>query len=51
MFLYIALMDWGVGHLTVIVGTGVGVFTNENCLLGRAFDHFSQMPGVCSGMG
>ena len=31
MFLYIGLMDWGAGHLTIIVGTGDGAFANERC--------------------
>ena len=51
MFLYIGLMDWGTGHLIVIVGTGGGAFANENCLRGRAFYHFFQTPGVCPARG
>ena len=39
----------GAGHLTIIVGTGGGAFANKNCPLGRAFDQFFQMPGVCPG--
>ena len=31
-------MDYGAGHLTVIVGMGTGAFANESCLLGQAFD-------------
>ena len=30
-FLYIGRMDWGVRHLTIIVGTGDGAFANKNC--------------------
>ena len=30
----------GAGHLTIMVGPGVGAFANKNCLQGRAFDHF-----------
>ena len=42
-------MDWGAGHLTIIVETGGGAFTNKNCPQGRAFEQFFQMPGVCPG--
>ena len=45
-FLYIGRMDWGAGHLTIIVGTGDVVFANINC---RPFDQFFQIPGVCPG--
>ena len=34
IFLYFGLMDWGVGHLTVVVG-----------MRGRAFDHHSRNGG------
>ena len=44
-------MDWGAGHLTIIVGTGGGAFANKNCPQGRAFEQFFQMPGVCPGEG
>ena len=37
-FVYIGLMDYGAGHLTVIVEMGTGAFANESCLLGQAFD-------------
>ena len=49
--LYIALMDWGIGHLTVIVRTGGGVFANESCPQGRAFNQFLPIPGVSRGRG
>ena len=51
MFLYIGLMDWWAGHLTVIVGTGVGrAFANENCPQGGVFDHiFSNARGLPEG--
>ena len=39
------LIDWGAGHLTVIVGTVGGAFGNKNCPLGRAFDHFFKCLG------
>ena len=42
-------MDLGAGHLTIIVGTGGGVFTNKDRPQGRAFEQFFQMPGVCPG--
>ena len=29
--LYIDRMDWGAGHLTIIVGTGGGAFVDKNC--------------------
>ena len=44
-------MDWGAGHLTIIVGSGGGAFANKNSPQGRAFEQFSQMPGVCPGRG
>ena len=43
-------MDWGAAHLTIIVGTRGGAFTNKNCPQGRAFEQFFQMPGVCPGI-
>ena len=49
IILYIDRMDWGAGHLTIIVGTGGGAFANKNCPQDRAFEHFFQMPGVCLG--
>ena len=39
----------GVGYLIITVGSGSRAFANENCSPGLAFDHFSQMPGVCPG--
>ena len=51
IILYIDRMDWGAGHLTIIVETGGGVFTNKNCPQGRVFHHFFQMLGVCPGPG
>ena len=42
-------MDWGAGHLTIIVGTGGGAFANKNCPQDRAFEHFFQMPGGLPG--
>ena len=44
-------MDWGAGHLTIIVGTGGGAFANKNCPQGQAFEQFFQMPGVYPGGG
>ena len=49
IFVYIGRMDWGVGHLTIIVGTGGGTFANKNCPQSCAFDHFFQMSRVCRG--
>ena len=49
IFLDIGWMDWGAGHLTVIVGMEDGAFANKICPQGRAFDQFFQMPGVCQG--
>ena len=49
IILYFDRMDWGAGHLTIIVGTGGGAFANKNCPQGRAFEQFFQMPGVCRG--
>ena len=50
MFLYIGRMDWRAGHLTIIVGTGRGVFANKNCPQGRAFDsNFFKGPGFVRG--
>ena len=43
-------MDWGAGHLTIIVGTGGGAFDNKNCPQDRAFEQFFQMPRVCPGV-
>ena len=45
----------GVGHLTIIVGTGYGAFVNKNCPLGRAFDNVFICLGfarefACDGM-
>ena len=40
----------GAGHLTIIVGTGGGVFANKNCPEGRAIGNFFQVPGVCPGV-
>ena len=51
MFLYkcIGLMDCGARHLTIIVGTGVGQFANENYLLSQTFDHFFSNAGFWPG--
>ena len=38
-------MDWGAGHLTIIVGTGGGPFANKKCPQGRAFELFFKCPG------
>ena len=43
-------MDWGTGHLTIIVGTGDGAFANNNCPQDRAFVNFFQMTRVCPGV-
>ena len=40
MFLYIGRMDWGAGHLTIIVGTGSGTFADKNCPPDQAFFNF-----------
>ena len=42
-------MDWGVGHLTVVIGMGGGAFANESSLQGWAFAHFFWCSGICSG--
>ena len=47
--LHIVLMDWGSGHLTIIVGTGTGHLPTKIFPQGRAFDQYFQMPGVCPG--
>ena len=39
-------MDWGAGHLTIIVGTGSGAFANKYCPQGRAFEQCFQIPGL-----
>ena len=44
-------MDWGSGHLTIIVGTGTGHLPTKIFPQGRAFDQYFQMPGVCPGGG
>ena len=49
--MYIDRMDWGAGHLTIIVGTGGGAFANKNCPQCRAFEQFFQMPGGLPGGG
>ena len=43
-------MDWGAGHLTIIVGTGGGAFVDKRCPQGRAFEQFFQMPGYARGL-
>ena len=50
IILYIDRLDWGAGHLTILVGTGGGVFSNKNCPQGRTFDHLFQLPGVWPGV-
>ena len=50
VILYIDRMDWGAGHLSIIVGTGGRAFANKNCPQGRALEQFFQMPGVCPGV-
>ena len=47
--LYVGLMDWEAGNLTIRVGTGGGAFANENCPRGREFDQFFRITGVCPG--
>ena len=48
-FLYIALMDLGARHLTIIVGTGDGAFANKNCPQAWVFDHFFKCLGFARG--
>ena len=43
-------MDWGAGHLTIIVGTGGGAFVDKKCPQGRTFEQFFQMPGYARGL-
>ena len=38
-------MDWGAGHLTIIVGTGGGAFANKN------LNNFFKCPGYTRGEG
>ena len=42
-------MDWGAGHLTIIVRTWDGALADKNCPQGRAFEQFFQMPGYARG--
>ena len=44
-------LDWGVGHLNIIVGTEGSAFANKNCPQVEAFAQFFQMPGFCPGEG
>ena len=44
-------MDLGARHLTIMVGMGDGAFANKNCLQGREFDQFFQLPGGLLGGG
>ena len=36
--------------MTTTEGTGGEAFANKNCLQGRAFEQFFQIPGVCPGV-
>ena len=47
--MFIDRIDWGAGHMTIIVGTGGGAFANKSCPQGRAFEQFFKCPGVCPG--
>ena len=40
-------MDWGAGHLTIIVGTGGGAFADKNCPQARGMP--GGMPGGLPG--
>ena len=50
IFLYIGRMEWGAGHLTILIGTGDGAFANKNCPPDQAFFNFffRVCPGGCS---
>ena len=43
--LYIALVKWGAGHLTVIIGTEGGTFANESCPRAECLTNLPQCPG------
>ena len=51
MFLYIGPMDWGAGHLTVIVGTGgVGHLPIKIARRAGHLANFFKCPGFARGM-
>ena len=42
-------MDWGAGHLTIIVGTGAVALADKNCPQGWAFEFFFKCRGMPGG--
>ena len=46
IFLNIGRMDWGAGHLTILIGTGGRVFANK---IARRTGHFSIFSGFAGG--
>ena len=45
MSLYFGLMDWGAGHLTVIVGTGAGHLPTKIARMAGHLTKFFKCPG------
>ena len=49
VFWYIGRMDWGAGHLTIIIGTGVGHLPTKISRRAGHLSNFFKCPCFCPG--